>query len=125
MKILLVGAAALMLASVVAPACSAAGANWLIGTWRYTGRGYVDREGHDWCAPTTEVIFTATAKTTINAATATTPAARGTTPVYYLATPKKVYVSATGAFGSGESWDRLGPNEMEDSTVGHCIFDRK
>jgi hypothetical protein len=124
MKRFALAASALMLAAAVAPAASASG-NWLIGKWRYTGRGFVDSQGFDWCSPTTEVIFTPTTKTSVDAATPRSPAARSTQPVYYLAMPTKVYVSSTQAFGSAEIWDLLKPGEMQTDAVGHCVFDRE
>jgi hypothetical protein len=116
--------AALILMAATATVALAA-SNPLIGKWKFTGKGYVDREGHNWCGDVLEMQFTAKDQTRWSAATARAPAAKDTMTVNYLVNGAKVYVSSTQSFGSGMYWNFLTPKEIQDDTIGHCIFDKE
>jgi hypothetical protein len=103
---------------------SGAASNPLIGKWTLTGPGYIDRDGNNYCDALPEMDFTATTQTMFAAATKFRPAAQGSTPVFYLVSGNKVYVSATQGFFNAPDYIILAPNKMQTDTVGHCVYQK-
>ncbi len=119
---MLIRAIVLAALSVTAAAPSfAQDANPLIGTWKFSGKGYVDGQGHNWCLPETQLQFGATTLTT----TTFDPPAQSTINVNYLMNGAKVYVSADGDFGSGVYYDILSSGQIEAENIGHCIYNKQ
>ena len=117
-------AAAMMIVTMAATGCNAAG-NPLIGKWKYTGQGYVDREGTRYCGGVTKMLFTPTKLTRWNAANANHPASVDTQPVNYLVNGKKVYVSSAQSFGSGQYWTFLDSRKIQSDNMDQCVFARE
>lgn len=105
-------------------ACGAA-SNPLLGKWKLTGPGYIDRDGNNYCDSIPEMQFTATAQTMFAAATKFKPAAQGTTQVQYLVSGNKIYVSSGPSFFNAPDYLILAGDKMETDTIGHCIYQRE
>jgi hypothetical protein len=123
-KFLRVAAAAILFTAATTAMCEADG-NPLLGNWTLSGPGYVDRDGFNWCAPTPRLDFTPTSQTVYAAATKFRPAAQSTTPVHYLVSGNKVYVSSTASFYNAPSYLITGPNKMTSEDMGHCPYEKK
>ena len=110
-------------------ALRAAKPNPLIGKWKFSGRGFVDRDGHNWCNLIVEIDFSRNSKTVITAAQTSfippRPGTRTTTPAFYAIYDKKIYVSGTDGLIEGPYFTMLDDNHMQDDTIGHCIYQRE
>ena len=104
--------------------CEAA-SNPLLGKWKLSGPGYVDRDGNSWCTATPMLEFTATAQTVYVAATKFRPAAQSTTQVTYLVSGNKVYASSTPSFYNAPSYLMVGPGKMMSQDIGHCPYQKQ
>jgi hypothetical protein len=102
-----------------------ADSNPLLGTWKLTGPGYIDRNGNNYCEAIPEMTFAPTAQTMFAAATKFKPAAQGTTNVFYLVSGNKVYVSPKQSFFNAPDYLILTPSTMQTDTIGHCIYRRE
>jgi hypothetical protein len=105
-------------------ACGAA-SNPLLGKWKLTGPGYIDRDGNNYCDALPEMDFSATTQTMFAAATKFKPAAQGTTQVFYLVSGDKIYVSSTQSFFNAPDYLMLAGDKMQTDTIGHCIYQRE
>jgi hypothetical protein len=103
---------------------SYADSNPLLGTWKLTGPGFIDRDGNNYCDAIPEMVFAPTTQTMFAAATKFRPAAQGTTNVFYLVSGDKVYVSSKQSFAGAPDYLILAPNRMQTDTIGHCIYQK-
>jgi hypothetical protein len=102
-----------------------ADSNPLLGTWKLTGPGYIDRDGNNYCEAIPQMIFAPTSQTMFAAATKFKPAAQGTTNVFYLVSGDKVYVSSKQSFFGAPDFLILASNRMQTDTIGHCIYQKE
>ena len=101
-----------------------ADSNPLLGTWKLTGPGFIDRDGNNYCDAIPQMVFAATTQTMFAAATKFKPAAQGTTNVFYLVSGEKIYVSSSQSFFNAPDYLILAPNKMQTDTIGHCIYQK-
>lgn len=107
-----------------APGLRAADDNPLLGNWRYSGKGFVDSQGHDWCDLEGEWRFGRNDQTRMIAAGPDRPETKSTSPAYYAVYGNTIFVSsAEGVVGS--PFTMLDHDHMEDDKIGHCIYERK
>jgi len=111
------------------PRVLAAENNPLVGKWKFSGQGYVDRNGHNRCNVITELYFNKNGKTVITAPQTNfippRPRTRTTTPVYYAVYGNKIYVSGTNGRLAGPYFTMIDHNHMQDDTIGHCVYQRE
>ena len=126
-RILVCSALACMLAG--SPRMLAAENNPLVGKWKFSGQGYVDGNGHNWCDVIMEIYFDQNNKTVITAPQTTfippRPGTRTTTPAYYAVYGDKIYVSGTNGLLEGPFFTMIDHNHMQDDAVGHCVYQRE
>jgi hypothetical protein len=116
---------AAILLTVAGTAVCEADSNPLLGNWKLSGPGWVDRSGHNACAGFPGLSFTATTQILYIAASKFQPAYQTPTTVHYLVNGNKVYVSSTESFGGAPSYIIDGPNKITSNDADHCSYDRK
>ena len=116
-------AAALSLLS--GSACLAEADNPLIGKWKLTGIGFVDRDGNNYCDAVPEMAFTATTQIMFVAATKFRPAAQSTAKVTYLVSRAKIYVTSGRSFFNAPSYTMLTSTQVQSDAIGHCTYTKE
>ena len=111
---------ALVFATGIPGACSAASSNPLIGDWLVEPGGNADADGFNPCNVVPHMIFTPTTQTMFTANGAGAPQ-----KVHYLVAGKKIYVSSTPGFAGAPMYIMLGPDEVTQDSVGACKYHRK